>query len=966
MGSRLRGRFNFRVLQPSSVEKIISFSCGVPDSLVSSILFPNATAKFRNNRFDRRNGSTRAIVIQDALQIANIVDLYFRTINTRVSVIYIETWQGSNQIEIEKNADITRVLPRLNDYLVHQLFTVDRDTVQLITGEHFAGNEAGVASIAAVCTRKSAAISVDLNAYEPHLTAATMAHMIGHNVGMGHDDDRGECTCQDWHGCIMQQSIIGLDKIHPYKFSECSLNDYISGFRDSSSVCLLNKPNEVTSPNQHCGNNIVEENEDCDCGSLENCEETDPCCDHITCKLKKESECSAAQKCCSNCKFQLKGTPCRPVTNECDLPEFCSGTNGDCPEDAHKKNGRSCARSEGICFNGLCPTLINQCQHVWGEGGQPANPMCYEHFNSEGQIGGHCGIDENGNYVRCQSNNVLCGTLQCSKGNQQPHKYLNRDYTRTIISNKGEEYECKSTRDRGNITSLGGLVLDGTPCGKNQICVNQTCSMMGKHLDRGRCPSNHRNLECSDHGVCSNLNTCFCDQGWTGIDCSIEEILPTSTAASMTENTTSVATENGTVRNSIEDKMTRKETPYENAHSTNTVNLVGVLMAACGGVFTVFTTVALCYRSVVVHKSFSHCLIRRTTMPKMKYESPGDSKKKKKKSDAMPTDEDDEIVVEIPGDRLNTFPGTPSCRSNKSNVFYSQRPGSSTSSDSHRVFYRPSSQQGSSSAPPGMTALNQDYSVQHFRKSESRSCLDEQLPHHHHHHHHHHPQHHHHNHQSEEDDEDDDDESGPIRIRNLEDLIRQLEHHSRKHTSASIVGVEDIRFAETEADRQYRVEIPSGNEELRFVFGRFRQPSRTPSSYHMADEERRYPSSEHATRNGQHTVDIHTDIHESESNGFVEHHRPLGRSASEDLMPIMQTPPHPSRHGSPAQQGLFYGVEPERPNFVVEPEFRRISSSSLHRNVSVEECSSRDTIESSGNENSALLRSSVKYPEYKH
>lgn len=34
-----------------------------------------------------------------------------------------------------------------------------------------------------------------------------------------------------------------------------------------------------------------------------------------------------------------------------------------------------------------------------------------------------------------------------------------------------------------------------------QICVNQTCSMMGKHLDRGRCPSNHRNLECSDHGV---------------------------------------------------------------------------------------------------------------------------------------------------------------------------------------------------------------------------------------------------------------------------------------------------------------------------------------------------------------------------------------------------------------------------------------------------------------------------------
>lgn len=43
----------------------------------------------------------------------------------------------------------------------------------------------------------------------------------------------------------MQQSIVGQDNIHPYKFSECSLDDYISGFRESRSMCLLNKPNEV-------------------------------------------------------------------------------------------------------------------------------------------------------------------------------------------------------------------------------------------------------------------------------------------------------------------------------------------------------------------------------------------------------------------------------------------------------------------------------------------------------------------------------------------------------------------------------------------------------------------------------------------------------------------------------------------------------------------------------------------------
>lgn len=60
--------------------------------------------------------------------------------------------------------------------------------------------------------------------------------------------------------------------------------------------------------------------------------------------------------------------------------------------------------------------------------------------------------------------------------------------------------------------------------------------------------------------ICSNLNQCFCDNGWTGNDCSIQlEISPTSqTSADVTLSPEDAKK----AKNDLESKMIMKETPY--------------------------------------------------------------------------------------------------------------------------------------------------------------------------------------------------------------------------------------------------------------------------------------------------------------------------------------------------------------------------------------------------------------------
>ncbi|XP_060810887.1 disintegrin and metalloproteinase domain-containing protein 22 isoform X2 [Amyelois transitella] len=933
--------------------------------------------------FDRRNGSTRAEVVHDAIQVANIADLYFRTLNTRVSLVYIESWQSADQADIDKKQDITRAILKFSDYTARKLFKVDKDTTQLLTGITFPGGESGISVPDTLCTPKSVGISVDTNTYEPHLLAGTMAHMIGHNIGMGHDDGREQCFCRDWHGCIMAQSIVGSDNVQPYKFSDCSKNDYINELRIGQGLCLLNKPNELVIHHQ-CGNGRLDEGEECDCGTIADCQSLNPCCDPFTCRLTKEAQCASGE-CCERCQLKPRGVTCRDATNECDLEETCTGLSGTCPPDAHRKNGETCDEGKGYCFSGQCPTLNLQCERIWGPGSDGADKECFEQFNSKGAVTGHCGKDNGGHYIKCEIENVRCGSLQCQQGNRYPVvQGMDEYYTRTVIVVKGNEYECKATTGLPKHSEIGplGLVRDGTPCGDNLVCVNQTCTSIFPYIDHTKCPTDHNNNECSAKGLCSNLNKCVCNRGWTGPDCSQPDALPPSPTPYVPDNSTKAAY-----------NMTKKETPYENYHGSNTVFLVAVLMSVVGGVFIVFALSALCYRSVVVHKNFSLCLRKKSTLPK--YDPPYVKKPIAKSFAAgSTTSNNSQEDISLDGGKMHSFNNTVS--RGDSRVFFrhgnhmsgagntsrypdhkqmkrvhsgsEDEPTHSGEEDIAFIDVAPNSmaklpekgilkkhgygavdgkdkwaddsqseqleagsqsdgqepagavadmeykfkdlngyheniivalksaaaQRAAGGAPRGSGDLRalQDYEYKRERVPSAEKIHDDMRR------------------QRGDDEDDEPPPCGSIRIRNLEDLIRQLEHHSSRHMSPS--GSEDIRMSETEADRHYRIEpgeVPPrcrgriGEEESRFGYPRFRgsgrhhaplfgagapavpAPAALPHAAHAP-----HPAHARAAPDDDalyETADAERlrDAPDSESDEFIQAQQQLARWASEDAVP---------------------------------------------------------------------------------
>ncbi len=104
--------------------------------------------------------------------------------------------------------------------------------------------------------------------------------------------------------------------------------------------CLSGNEDVPTISDQLCGNGVVDEGEDCDCGGEERCGDN-PCCDPNTCRFTSGSTCDpSTQRCCTDqCQPASSGLVCRESVGLCDPEEMCDGSSAECPENEELPDG---------------------------------------------------------------------------------------------------------------------------------------------------------------------------------------------------------------------------------------------------------------------------------------------------------------------------------------------------------------------------------------------------------------------------------------------------------------------------------------------------------------------------------------------------------------------------------------------------------------------------------------------------
>lgn len=558
--SRLRRSAEYRKRSPLPVsENIIKH---YPFRSNSTSLYVELLIVHDHSQFNEYKGNTSNIA-ERTMQIVNIMNAFYKQLNIFVVLVGVVLWVERDEIQLTEDGDST--LTNFLKYRYEKLLPkYHHDNAQLITSTSFNGSVVGKALKGPICTHEhSGGVNTD-HSHSPAIVAVTLAHELGHNLGMEHDEE-DKCRCPD-EKCIMSSSS---SNVHPKHWSSCSIEHLEESRKHGLLDCLTDEPEKVFGP--ICGNGFVEEGEDCDIGepiptygtsksrkSTTQClrdhdcdpvQAVNPCCNRQTCKFIGNATC-AQGPCCdlSRCSV-YNGTEtkvCRQRKSECDLEEVCDGKSEFCPVDVYYHDGIECDsghmplldserldsfnpnRSRAYCYKGKCASHESQCQLLWGPSGSVSKDICFEQ-NMHGNTSGNCGFNRRDKtYDSCEPEDAICGMLHCVHS-QSNSGDLNKKTGKLgygfesasiltvsffIMSNHVRIYCNGAIIDAGQNHRDPGLVPNGAACGEDKMCANQKCVPVHDILYDNWCPS-----DCNGNGICDNLGVCHCNDGTIGTSC---------------------------------------------------------------------------------------------------------------------------------------------------------------------------------------------------------------------------------------------------------------------------------------------------------------------------------------------------------------------------------------------------------------------------------------------------------------